>query len=94
MTDIRAVRVGPQGGEISAYLLDLVVEKETPRAPGVAPAHEAARLLESWSEVEKEEWIPAASIAYALRFMKRRYARRLSKVRSMFRWTRNSLLSV
>lgn len=27
----------------------------------------------------KEEWIPAASIAYALRFMKRRYARRLSK---------------
>lgn len=28
---------------------------------------------------DKEEWIPAASIAHALRFMKRRYARRLSK---------------
>lgn len=41
-------------GEVSAYLLDLVVEKETPRAPGAAPAHEAARLLESWSEVEKD----------------------------------------
>jgi predicted transposase YbfD/YdcC len=41
-------------GEISAYLLDLVMEKETPRAPGAAPAHEAARLLESWSEVEKD----------------------------------------
>jgi hypothetical protein len=27
----------------------------------------------------KEEWIPAASIAHALRFMKRRYARRLSR---------------
>lgn len=40
--------------EISAYLLDLVMEKETPCGPGAAPAHEAARLLESWSEVEKD----------------------------------------
>jgi predicted transposase YbfD/YdcC len=41
-------------GEISAYMLDLVMEKETPRTPGSAPAHGAARLLESWSEVEKD----------------------------------------
>lgn len=40
--------------EISTYLLDLVIEKETPRAPNAAPAHEAALLLESLCEVEKD----------------------------------------
>ena len=41
-------------GEISTYLRDLVVEKEMPREPGAAPAHEDARLLQSHSEVEKD----------------------------------------
>jgi predicted transposase YbfD/YdcC len=40
--------------EISAYMKDLVAEKEAPRPPVAAPAHEAVRLLKSWSEIEKD----------------------------------------
>ena len=40
--------------EISTYLKDLVLEKEAIREPGAAPAPEAARLMQSHSEVEKD----------------------------------------
>jgi predicted transposase YbfD/YdcC len=40
--------------EISTYLQDLVIEKQTPREPEAAPAPEAARLMQSHSEQEKD----------------------------------------
>ena len=63
------------GGGASEFLYSPTVNKEA------KIRQDAILLALRWFEkcANKEEWVPAASVAYSLRYIKLRYARRLSK---------------